>query len=515
MTADLGTAFNSAVAGRITGVYENSESYRAGGGLKRFGMQPSLAFRLGPATTMRASYEYFHDERVADRGISSFGGVPVVTDRSTFFGDPNQSPVDATVNVLAATIEHQLGTGATLRNRATYGVYDKFYQNVFPGAVNSAGTMVTISAYNNATDRQNLFNQTDLVWRTRTGGVGHTLLVGAELGRQDTDNFRATGYFNGTSTSVQAPLSSPTINTPVTFRQSATDADNHGVATLAAVFAQDQLELTRNVQAVVGLRFDAFDMDFTNNRTAASFSTSDRMLSPRLGLIYKPVQPISLYSSYSLTFVPRAGEQLSSLSLSNEALDPEEFRNYEAGAKWDIRPGLGVTAAIYRLDRSNVAIPDPIDPTRSLLVDAQRTRGLELEITGELTSAWNLTAGYAYQDGTITRSISSTAQAGAVLAHVPDHSMSLWSNYKVAPRWSAALGVIYRSRMFASTDNTVVLPGFTRVDGAVFFDLSARLRAQVNVENLFDEHYYASAHSNNNITPGSPRAVRLAVTTRF
>ncbi|HVJ28488.1 MAG TPA: TonB-dependent receptor, partial [Vicinamibacterales bacterium] len=150
-----------------------------------------------------------------------------------------------------------------------------------------------------------------------------------------------------------------------------------------------------------------------------------------------------------------------------------------------------------------------------LLVDAQRTKGLELELTGALTSAWNLTAGYAYQDGTITRSISSTAQAGAALAHLPDHSMSLWSNYKVATRWSAALGVIHRSRMFASTDNTVELPRFTRVDGAVFFDLSARLRAQVNVENLFDEDYYASAHSNNNITPGSPRAVRLSLTTKF
>ncbi len=421
--------------------------------------------------------------------------------------------MDATVNVLTASIEHQLGGGATLRNRLSYGVYDKFYQNVFPGAVNAAGTMVTISAYNNATDRENLFNQTDLILRSRTGSIGHTLLVGAELGRQDTDNFRSTGYFNGTSTSVLAPLSSPTIDTPVTFRQSATDADNHGVATVAAVYAQDQVELTRNLQAVAGLRFDAFDMDFTNNRTAAAFSTTDRMLSPRLGLIYKPLQAVSIYSSYSLTFVPRAGEQLASLSLSNEALEPEAFRNYELGAKWDIRPALGVTAALYRLDRSNVAIPDPVDPTRSLLVDAQRTKGLELELTGALTSAWNLTAGYAYQDGTITRSISSTAQAGAALAHVPAHSLSLWSQHSVTPRWSAALGVIHRSEMFASTDNTVVLPGFTRVDGAVFFDLTAKGRAQVNVENLFDEHYYSSAHSNNNITPGAPRAVKLSVTT--
>ena len=310
-------------------------------------------------------------------------------------------------------------------------------------------------------------------------------------------------------------MASPTVAVPVTFRQSATDADNHGVANIAAVYAQDQVELTSQLQAVAGLRFDAFDVDFTNNRTAAAFSTTDRLLSPRLGLIYKPVLPLSIYGSYSLTYVPRAGEQLASLSLSNEALDPEEFRNYEVGAKWDIRPALGVTAAVYRLDRGNVIVPDPNDPTISMLVDAQRTKGLELELTGALTPDWNLIAGYAYQDGTITRSISATAQAGATLAQVPAHSFSIWSRYKVTPRWSAALGVVRRTEMFTSTDNTVVLPAFTRVDGAVFFDVTSKLRAQFNFENLLDEHYYSNAHSNSNITPGSPRAVKLSVTTRF
>jgi catecholate siderophore receptor len=124
-------------------------------------------------------------------------------------------------------------------------------------------------------------------------------------------------------------------------------------------------------------------------------------------------------------------------------------------------------------------------------------------------------AGYTYLDATITRSISSSAQAGATLPQVPAHALSLWSRYSVTPRWSAAFGVVRQSTMFTSTDNRVVLSGFTRVDGAVFFDVTSRVRAQVNAESLFDERYYASAHSNNNITPGSPRAVRVSLTTRF
>src|SRR5690606_10210588 len=124
--------------------------------------------------------------------------------------------------------------------------------------------------------------------------------------------FRQTGYFTAAGpnvTSIQAPLSSPTVSSPIDFRQSATDADTHGVATIAAVYAQDQIELPRHVQAVVGLRVDSFRVDFTNNRTGAVLEGDDLLVSPRAGLIVKPVAPVSLYGSYSVSYLPRAGEQ--------------------------------------------------------------------------------------------------------------------------------------------------------------------------------------------------------------
>jgi len=517
-TADVGRGVNDTVAIRATGLYENSDSYRDGVGVERYGFNPTVAFRLGPNTTLRGSYEYFHDERVADRGISSFNGRPVETDPGTFFGDPTQSPVDATVNLVSGLLEHRFNSRVTLRNRLSYGDYDKFYQNVFPGAVNAAGTTVAISAYNSASARQNLFNQTDVIVSAQTGRFGHTLLVGAEFGRQETGNFRSTGFFSslgGNVTTFNAPLASPTISLPLEFRQNATDADNHGVTTIASVYAQDQVALSERVEAVVGLRFDSFNAEMTNNRTGDEFSNDDGLVSPRVGLIYKPILPLSLYGSYSLTYLPRAGEQLSSLSLTNQALDPEEFRNYEVGAKWDVIPSFSFTAALYRLDRGNVIVPDPNDPTASLLVDAQRTTGLEIGLNGSITRGWSIAGGYAYQDGEITRSISATAQAGATLAQLPTHSVSLWNKYDVTPRLAAAVGVIYRGDVFTSTDNAVVLPSWTRIDAAVYYNVTSTVRAQVNVENLFDENYYLYAHSNTNITPGSPRAVRFALTTRF
>ena len=517
-TADVGRGLNGNVALRATGLYENSDSYRNGAGVERYGFNPTVAFRLSPNTIFRGSYEHFHDERTADRGISSFDGRPVATDPGTFFGDPTQSRSDATVNLVSSLVEHRFTSGITLKNRLSFGDYDKFYQNVFPGVVNAAGTSVAISAYNNATNRENLFNQTDLTLSTKTGRLGHTLLVGTEFGRQETDNFRNTGYFiilGPNVASFAAPLSAPTISVPLAFRQSATDADNHGVATIAAVYAQDQIALSEHVQAVVGLRFDRLATDVKNTRSATDFSSDDNLVSPRLGILYKPIVPLTFYGSYSMTYLPRAGEQLSSLSLTNQALDPEQFRNYEVGAKWDVAAALSLTAAVYRLDRGNVAVPDPNDPALSILVDAQRTKGFELGLNGNISHAWSVAGGYAYQDGAITRSISSTAQTGAVLAQLPRHSLSLWNKFNITSRLAAGLGLLYRDDVFTSTDNLVVLPHWTRVDGAVYYNVTSALRAQINIENLFDEDYYISAHSNTNITPGSPRAVRVAFTTRF
>ncbi|MGH8131371.1 MAG: TonB-dependent receptor [Steroidobacteraceae bacterium] len=509
-TFDIGDGVSDRLALRVTGMYENSESYRDGFELERMGVNPTAALRIGAATEFRLSYEYFGYDRVADRGIPSLDGRPFGTDESTFFGDPTRSPTEATVNQVAAVVDHAFSDTVRIRNRTVYADYDKFYQNVFPGAVDAAAGTVEITAYNSEQLRANLFNQTDLLFSFDTGAIRHRFLAGAEIGEQVTDNFRNTGFFNDADTSVQAPLGDPTISVPVTFRQSETDADNHGSATIGAVYVQDQIELSPRLEAVLGLRFDKFDVDFTNNRTGDGFESSDDLLSPRAGLIYKPIEPVSLYANYSMTYVPRAGAQLTSLDLTNQALDPEEFENQEVGAKWDIRDGLALTAALFRLDRANVIIPDPDDPAVSILVDGQRTKGFEFGVSGRVREAWNIQGGYARQDGELTEVL-----GGTRLAQLPKHVASLWNKYDLTPAWGVGLGLIHQTEMFAAADNAVTLPEFTRVDAAVYFTPSERMRMQLNVENLLDEKYYPNAHNNNNISPGSPRALRAGVTVRF
>jgi catecholate siderophore receptor len=383
-----------------------------------------------------------------------------------------------------------------------------------PGAVTANQQQVAMTAYNNATDRTNVFNQTDLTYLASTGSVRHTLLAGAELGRQVTDNFRNTGFFNNTATSILVPYAAPTITTPVAFRQSATDADNHLRTNLAATYVQDQVELSQHVQLLGGLRFDRFDLEYHNNRNGDTLPRVDNLLSPRAGLVVKPIVPLSVYGSYSVSYLPSSGDQFSSLTVITQQVEPEKFTNYEVGAKWDVQPALSLTAAVYRLDRTNTRSTDPNDPTRIVQTGSQRTSGYELGVNGAITSAWKMAGGYAYQDAFVT-SATTAAVAGAQVGQVPHHTVSLWNNYQVHPRVAVGLGVLHRSDMFVAVDNTVVMPAYTRADAAAFVRLSRQLRLQLNVENLFDATYYTNADSNTNISPGFPRAVRMGLTATF
>lgn len=525
ISADIDQSVNPNAAFRVTAMYEDSESFRDGYEAERYGFNPTLSLRAGDATVMTFGYERFHDERVADRGIPSWGGKPVDVDPSTFFGDPAQSPTWATVDAFSAWLDHDFGNGVHLRNSTRFADYDKFYQNVFPGAVSADGSEVALAAYSNATQRTNLFNQTDLTFKWQSGAIEHTLLAGMELGRQRTDNFRRTGYFGGagsTTTSIMVPVSDPRTRVPVEFRQKATDADNHGVAKVAAVYVQDQIQLTQRWQAILGVRYDDFKVDFRNNRNGERFSSSDQLFSPRAGLVYKPVDNMSLYGSYSVAHVPRAGDQLNSLNLSIQALDPEQYTNREIGAKWDLHPGFALTAAAYRLDRRNIAVANPdYDPVtnpdvpQSLLVDGQRVDGVEIGISGQLTEAWSMMGGYAWQDGEVTRALSPSIPAGTRMPQVPRHSASLWNRYDFSPMWGVGLGAIYRGEIYTSTSNKVRLSGFTRYDAALYLTLNERVQMQLNVENLSNKAYFASAHNDNNISPGSPRAGYVSVNLAF
>ena len=507
--ADVNLPLGGRVAVRVNGMLERSSSFRDFFHLRREGVNPTATILAG-GTIVKLGYERFNDERTVDRGVPSFNGAPVPTTRDAFYGDPDANRARARVDAADVSLERALGP-VSLRY-TTRGVrYDKFYQNVYAGGTTADGAGVQLRGYNHATARENLFNQADLTGTLRSGVLTHTLLVGGELSRQSTDDFRETGYFgDGTATSLTVGLHAPTSATGVTFRQSATDADNHTRLDIGAGYLQDQVALGDHWQAIAGIRFDRFDLRFHDNRANTNLARVDRLVSPRGGLIFKPIEQASLYASYSVSHLPGSGDQFASLTPTTETLEPERFVNRELGAKWDVMPALSLTVALYRLDRSNSQATDPNDPSRVVQTGAQRTTGWELGASGDITSRWQVAGGWASQRARIVSATRSGAE-GATVPLVPQHTLSLWNRVQLTPALGAGLGAVHQARAYAAIDNTVTLPAFTRYDAGLYLSLPAHSRLQVNMENLLGATYYSTAHGNNNIMPGGPRTLRVSV----
>jgi catecholate siderophore receptor len=520
LTADLDQPLGTAAGIRVNAVYEDGESFRRGVGLERYGVNPTLGLLLGADTRIDLSYEYLHDRRTADRGVPAFGARPLEGADRLFFGDPDDSFARADVHLATLAVEHRFREDLALRNRSQYGDYDKFYQNVFPTDLIEATGQVQLSAYNDSTRRKNAFSQTDLVWESRLGEIDQILLFGFELGRQDSRSRRSNGFFQpADSATLLVAVASPTVDAALIFRPVNTNAArtpaafNDAEAGIAAIYVQDQIRPADWLEIVAGLRFDRFALDVANLNTGQLFSRTDKLFSPRLGLVLKPDPDLSFYASYSRSYLPSSGDQFASLDLTSEALKPERFDNYEVGAKWQPVEGLLATAALYRLDRSNTRAPGAT-PGSVVLTGAQRSRGLELGLQGDVTKRWQVSAGYALQEARISRT-TAAAPTGREVPLVPRHQFSLWNRYDLSGRLGFGLGLVAASKSYASIGNQVTLPGYARVDAALFLKIADGVEAQVNVENLLGADYFPTAHNDNNIAPGAPTTARATLRFRF
>jgi catecholate siderophore receptor len=546
VTLDAGQAVTENFAARLNMMYEKSNTFRDFGKLERYGINPTVTFKVDDATKIKLSYEYYHDQRTADRGNPSQALSAVAPsstrfnpaapfapngDLTAFFGSPELNVARANVQQTMAFIDHDFGNGLTVKNSTMFADYQKFYQNVYPGngplsgAVNPSDTSFNLAAYNHTTNRDNLFNQTDFFYKTFTGPIFHSIAFGTEFGRQSGIDVRNTGIFpNGTNTIVGNPFD-PTYFGQVAFIHQYPGAFSPGVATpdsnskyllyTTSAYARDTIEITRWLQLIGGARFDRFDESALDMNTNTNRTLINNKVSPQAAVIVKPIENLSIYGAYSISYLPASGDQFSALNNGSVILAPQKFENEEIGVKWDIQPRLQYTAAIYDLKRTNVPLPDPNNAGFFILSGSNRIRGFETTLNGYVTDAWQSTLGYAYTNARVTSATSTTIVAGNRIQLVPFNQFSWWNKYQITPVWGAALGVIYFSDSFATSDDSVRLPGFVRIDTALYLKINEMWRAQLNVENLFNKGYWASADGNNNISPGLPRTFRVSAIARF
>jgi len=526
LSGDLNLAVDDTAAFRINGLYEEFNNHRNFYDGRRFAVNPTFGAELDDQNRILLSYEYVDDDRAVDRGnpaelratgnSCSFADPcgPLTGYRDTFFGQPGTNRTTLQAHIVKLRVEHDFSDELMFSATTQYGDYDKLYRNIYPVDARSndirltpSGNSVTLDGYVDTTDRENFITQSNLLWTGDTGAFGHSLLLGYEIGQQQSANARRDILFAASNDDLVVvpltdPIAVPAFTFPVFNRSTFSNLK------FLSLYVQDQISIGDHFDIIGGVRFDRFDLDVNDIQSGLLLNRTDEKFSPRFGAIYKPQENISIYASYAKSFLPRSGDQFLTLTPNTANLAPETFVNYEIGVKWDLTSGLSLTTALFRLDRDDQAIL--LDNQGNSTLSGSRTEGVEFQLVGKLTESWQINAGYSYLNGQ-QRNATTIGGQDLRLFQVPEHMVSLWTKYDFTEQFAGGIGVTHQASQFATNDNSVRIPAFTRVDAALYYDLSEKVQVQLNVENLFDETYFPSVHNNDNISTGEPLNARLTV----
>ena len=510
---------------RINAFYERPNNQRDFYDGERFGFNPTIKFQLSPKTSVDLSYEYVDHQRFIDRGIpTGADGRPVEAFQEIIFADPALNSTELEAHLLRAALEHEFSDTLKGNFSVFYGDYDKLYQNFYASAYDQSLTPneVTLDGYLDTTQRENMILSGNLIREFATGSVNHTVIAGAEYIGTSSDQDRYNSFWNTSSDdneifSISRPLmlrggvgvNSSGVATTNSFTTDIND-DTRVNIDVFSFYMQDEISLHDKLDVILGARFDSFDIQVLNVIANESRSRKDEEITPRLGVVFKPVENVSIYGSYSESFLPRSGEQFANINGSNNQLDPDTFENLEGGVKWDFSQGLSLTAAVFEIQQSSPQVADS-DPDTLDVIDSEIS-GFEIQLQGQLIDSWYVSAGYSYLDG---EQVDRSGPTGLRPRELPENMFSLWNTFQASNNLGLALGLTYQNDSYIDNSNSAELPSYTRVDAAVYYDVSEKLRLQLNIENLTDELYFPNAHSAHQATVGAPLNASVAVSGRF
>ena len=489
---------------------ENHRDYFDG---DRYGFNPTLRLELSPVTTLDLSYEHADHERFIDRGVPTLNGEPVEAFEEIVFGDTDTNLQTLRADIYRANLSHEFSDTRKGNLVVQYSDFQKMYKNYYASGY-SGGDTFTADGYKDPTERTNLIISGNIVNEFQTGSAKHTLLVGAEIIDTENENYRYNTFFITTEDdnevfNITRPINFGvnaagvrTYNDFTADLKSSTESDIE----VTSIYIQDQIDVTDKFKILLGGRFDNFDITVRDVKKGTSESREDEEFSPRAGLIFKPQENVSLYVSYAESFLPRSGEQFKKLDANAARLDPDVYESTEIGVKWDIRPGLSFTASYFDSEQT-VATRDSDTGENSEIVGLQ-VDGIELELKGQVTEKLSLAIGYSDLDG-------ETAKGGEP-REIPEYTASLWATYEVNDRFGIGFGVTAQGESNIKNDKPgLILPDYTRVDFAAYYDLADDLSIQLNVENVTDELYFPHSHSTHQASVGEPLNARISLRKTF
>ena len=489
---------------------ENHRDYYDG---DRYGFNPTLRVQISPQTTLDLSYEHADHERFIDRGVPTLNGEPVEAFEEIVFGDTDTNLTTLRADIYRANVSHEFSDTQKGNLVVQYSDFAKMYKNYYASGY-SGGDTFTADGYKDPTERTNLIISGNIVNEFQTGSAKHTLLVGAEIIDTENENYRYNTFFITTEDDNEVFNISRPINFGVnaagvrTYNDFTADlkSSTESDIEVTSFYIQDQIDVSDNFKIMLGGRFDTFDITVRDIKNGTSESREDEEVSPRAGLIFKPQENLSLYVSYSESFLPRSGEQFKSLSSSSARLDPDVFESTEIGVKWDIRENLSFTVSYFDSEQTQ-AVRDSDTGENSEIVGLQ-VDGIELELKGQVTDRLYLALGYSDLDG-------ETAKGGEP-REIPEQTASLWATYEVNDQFGIGLGITHQGESNIKNDKPgLILPDYTRVDFAAYYGLADDLSVQLNVENLTDELYFPHSHSTHQASVGEPLNARVSLRKRF
>jgi iron complex outermembrane recepter protein len=345
---------------------------------------------------------------------------------------------------------------------------------------------------------------TYLTGKFKTGSIQHQLVTGIELLQEET--ITRNGIFGSTTPlDLFNPEYGNLAFNPIETFDTAERKRGLGL------YIQDQIFLLDNLILSLGGRFDIINVRNKDFVAATTEFQQNEAFSPQIGIVYRPIKPISLYASYSRSFQQEVGR-----SFDNSIFAPQRGTQYEIGVKADINDRLSTTLAFYDLTRSNVLTTDPNNPGFDIQTGEQNSRGIELNVAGEILPGWNITAGYAYNNARITKD--NTFTEGNRLNNAPENAFSLWTTYRISKGnlsgLGFGLGLFYVGERQGDLANTFTLPGYLRTDAAIFYERE-QFKVALNVRNLFDINYFESAESDLRVFPGEPLTVSFSFSWKF
>ena len=490
----------------------------------RWGLAPSLAFGLGTPTRVTLGYSHLDQNNIPDYGIpwvpptnlplAEHADRPAPVDWNNFYGLRDRDYERTVTGIATAQIEHDFTDAVSLRSVVRQGESTRDSIITAPRFATTTDTAINRQLQSRDLEDDILAWQSDLTTHFRSGAIDHALVAGVELARETSKNFTRTG-----PTAPLADFENPDPDDPYSGPITRTGAATESTAETGALFASDTLKLGAKWQLTAGLRWDRFAVDYESRAVdgvTTPFDRTDEMLSWRAGVVHNPLPNGSVYASAGTSFNPAAeGNTGLSLSTSTVDLEPEKSRGYEIGTKWELFSGrLALNGALFRTEKTNARTPglNPGDPP-IVLEGEQRIDGLELGVSGSPTEPWYVFLGYTWLDSEVLASNTPT-EVGKRLANTPEHSISLWTTYRLRRGFEIGGGTQFVDDRFNNNTETRFAPGYWLFDAMASYDVSERFTLRLNINNLTDERYIDRVGGGHFI-PGAARSATLTTQVKF